>query len=312
MTVLPGDLGARAIDAPAAVVIPEQRVLDTVRAYVALTKPRIISLLLVTTVPSMIVAEGGMPSLWLILVTLIGGTLAAGGANAINCYIDRDIDGIMSRTRERPLPSGIVEPERALLFGIILGILAFQILALGANLAAAGLAMAALAFYVFVYTVWLKRSTEQNIVIGGAAGAMPPLVGWAAVTGSLDWTAFVLFLIIFLWTPPHFWALALRYRNDYARAGVPMMPVVRGEAETLRQIVLYSFLLVASTLVLVPLAPMGAIYLASALALGGIFLWLAIRLWRYSAPRASRALFTYSLAYLALLYASMAVDQLVA
>ncbi len=181
-------------------------------AYLSLTKPRIISLLLVTTVPTMMIAQGGMPSLWLVLLTLLGGTLAAGGANAINCFLDRDIDGIMSRTRERVLPTGSVEPERALAFGISLGVLAFVVLALGANLLSAALAITALAFYVFVYTIWLKRSSTQNIVIGGAAGAMPPLVGWAAVTGGLGWPALVLFAIVFLWTPPHFWALALRYR----------------------------------------------------------------------------------------------------
>jgi len=260
----------------------------------------------------MIVANEGMPSLTLILLTLLGGTLAAAGANTINCYIDRDIDGIMARTRERPLPAGTIAPTSALMFGILLGTISFVILAVGVNLLSAALALAALAFYVLVYTIWLKRSTVQNIVIGGAAGAMPPLVGWAAVTGSLGWPALVLFGIIFLWTPPHFWALAMRYRNDYARAGVPMLPVVRGEDETARQIVGYSVVLVATTLLLVPVAGMGVLYFVAALALGGWFLWLAIRLFRERTPQSCRALFTYSLAYLALLYVVMGVDQLIA
>jgi protoheme IX farnesyltransferase len=288
----------------------DRGLLATARAYLSLTKPRIIVLLLITTVPAMIIAERGMPSLWLVLLTLVGGTLAAGGANAINCYVDRDIDGIMSRTRDRALPSGSVEPGRALLFGISLGVIAFFELALTVNLVSAALALAALAFYVFVYTLWLKRSTTQNIVIGGAAGAMPPLVGWAAVTGGLDWAALVLFGIVVLWTPPHFWALALLYRSDYERAGVPMLPVVRGTAETKRQILLYSIVLVAATLVLAPIAGMGFLYLGSALLLGGGFLGFALRLWRDATPKASRALFVYSLVYLGLLFGAMGLDQL--
>ena len=279
-------------------------------AYIALTKPRIIVLLLVTTVPAMIVANEGMPSLWLVLLTLVGGTLAAGGANAINCYLDRDIDGLMARTRDRPLPSGSIEPERALLFGVGLGAVAFLVLALGANLVSALLAVGALGFYVFVYTLWLKRTSTQNIVIGGAAGAVPPLVGWAAVTGGLDWAALVLFGIIFLWTPPHFWALALRYRTDYERAGVPMLPVVRGTDETKRQILIYSAVLVLFTFALVPLAGMGYLYLGSALVLGGVFFGLAFRLWRSDSLQETRALFLYSLAYLGLLFVAMGVDQL--
>jgi protoheme IX farnesyltransferase len=285
---------------------------DTFFAYLSLTKPRIISLLLITTVPAMMVAKHGMPSVWLILLTLAGGTLAAGGANTINCYLDRDIDGIMARTRKRPLPAGSISPGRALLFGVGLGVASFAILAAGVNLLSAALAMAALAFYVLVYTVWLKRSSVQNIVIGGAAGAMPPLVGWAAVRGSLDWSALMLFGIIFLWTPPHFWALALRYRTDYAKAGVPMLPVVRGEAETNRQILLYSVLLVAASLALVPVAGMGWLYLASASVLGAVFLWRSFRQWRESRPETSKALFLYSLLYLALLYVAMGLDQFVA
>ena len=289
---------------------PERGLLATAGLYLALTKPRIIVLLLVTTVPTMIIAQGGMPSPWLVLLTLLGGTLAAAGANTINCYLDRDIDGMMSRTRDRPLPAGSVESGRALLFGISLGVLAFIVLAAAVNLLSALLAIGALVFYVFVYTRWLKRSSSQNIVIGGAAGAMPPLVGWAAVTGGLGWPALVLFTIVFLWTPPHFWALALRYRADYARAGVPMLPVVRGEEETRRQMLLYSVLLVASSLVLVPVAAMGYLYLAAALVLGGGFVGLAFRLWRERTSRASRTFFLYSIAYLGLLFVAMGFDRL--
>ncbi len=297
---------------PVAATAVPGRLSATFSDYLSLTKPRIIVLLLITTLPAMMIAKGGMPSLWLAFVTLTGGALAAAGANAINCYLDRDIDGMMARTRDRPLPAGSVEPEEALLFGVSLGVISFAILVAGANVLAALLAMTALLFYVFVYTIWLKRSSTHNIVIGGAAGAMPPLVGWAAVTGSLSWPALLLFGIIFLWTPPHFWALALRYRGDYARAGVPMLPVVRGEEETRRQILLYSFPLVASTLLLVPVAGMGLVYLASAVALGAGFIALAFRLWRAPRPSASRALFLYSLLYLAVLFAAMAVDRLVA
>ena len=304
------DVVQQTLDLPnAAVRRPTVSLLRMANAYLSLTKPRIISLLLVTTVPTMMVAQGGMPSLWLVLVTLLGGTLAAGGANAINCFLDRDIDGIMSRTRDRPLPAGTIEPERALFFGISLGVLAFVVLVLGANLLSALLAITALAFYVFVYTIWLKRSSSQNIVIGGAAGAMPPLVGWAAVTGGLGWPALVLFGIVFLWTPPHFWALALRYRADYARAGVPMLPVVKGEAETRRQSLIYSGLLVACTLALVPVAGMGLLYLGAALVLGGGFFGLALRSWRWPTVQATRALFLYSIPYLGLLFVAMGFDQ---
>jgi protoheme IX farnesyltransferase len=283
---------------------------DTARAYLSLTKPRIISLLLITTVPAMMIAQGGMPSLWLLALTLSGGTLSAAGANTINCFLDRDIDGVMARTRERPLPSGSIRPERALIFGAALGVAGFVVLMVGGNLASALLAFGALAFYVFVYTIWLKRVTAQNIVIGGAAGAMPPLVGWSAVTGSLDWPALVLFGIIFVWTPPHFWALALRYRGDYARARVPMLPVVRGERETRRQIVLYSVALVAVSLLLVPFGGAGWLYIASALVLGAGFVWLALRLWFDATPRRSMSLFLYSLAYLALLFVAAGADTL--
>ena len=241
---------------------------DTVTAYVRLTKPRIVVLLLITTVPAMILAAEGMPSPWLILATLVGGALAAGSANAINMYLDRDIDEIMRRTRQRPLPAHAVTPEHALRFGFVLGAIAFFFLAVAVNVLAAVLALSAIAFYVFVYTMWLKRTTTQNIVIGGAAGAVPALVGWAAVTGTLAAPAVVLFAIVFVWTPPHFWALAMRFSGDYAAAGVPMLPVVRGEDETRRQIFLYSLVLFATTLVLVPIGHMGPVYPAPPCVLG--------------------------------------------
>jgi heme o synthase len=286
--------------------------IDTARAYVALTKPRIIELLLVTTVPTMVLAHGGIPSLWLVAAVVIGGTLAAGGANAINMYVDRDIDDIMRRTRHRPLPRHAVTPSRALLFGIALSAIAFAWLTLTVNLLSALLAFSATAFYVFVYTLWLKRSTPQNIVIGGAAGCVPVLVAWAAVTGEVGLPAIVLFAIVFYWTPPHFWALALRYRGDYEAARVPMLPVVRGEAETARQIVLYTLALVAVSLLLLPVAGMGWIYLLAAIGLGAAFVLAALRL-RADATdgRAAISLFRYSISYLTLLFGAVALDAIV-
>ncbi len=284
----------------------------TLRAYVALTKPRIIELLLVTTVPTMVLAQGGFPSVWLMLAVVLGGTAAAGGANVINQVIDRDIDDVMRRTRHRPLPRNAITPRAALVFGIGLSIASFAFLALAVNLLAALLAASAIAFYVFVYTLWLKRSTPQNIVIGGAAGCVPVLVAWAAVTGRVDVPALILFAIVFYWTPPHFWALALRYRGDYAAASVPMLPVVRGEAETARQIILYTLLLVAVSLLLLPVARMGWIYLVAAVGLGVLFLVYALRIWRDAASgRAAIALFRFSISYLTLLFAAVAVDTLV-
>ncbi|MHB8459283.1 MAG: heme o synthase [Candidatus Limnocylindrales bacterium] len=289
---------------------------DTVRAYIALTKPRIIELLLVTTVPAMILAAHGWPRLDLVWWTLVGGSLAAGSANAINCYLDRDIDGLMVRTRRRPLPAHQVEPDRAVVFGIVLGAVAFAELAWFVNLISAFLALLAIAFYVVVYTMILKRTTAQNIVIGGAAGALPPVIGWAAVTGNVGVPALLLFALVFYWTPPHFWALSLRIRKDYAAAGVPMLPVVRGVPETTRQIGLYTILLVAISLVLWSVARMGAIYLGSAVALGAIFLWQSYRLWRVgTSPEASTVgairLYKYSITYLSLLFLAIAVDALV-
>jgi len=281
---------------------------ETLVTYVRLTKPRIILLLLVTTVPAMVLAARGMPSPWLVLATLGGGTIAAGSANAINCYLDRDVDQVMRRTRRRPLPAHQVSPESALRFGYFLGAASFLFLSIAVNVLAASLALSAIAFYVFVYTLWLKRTTTQNIVIGGAAGAVPALVGWAAVTGSVGLPAWILFAIVFVWTPPHFWALALRYRADYAAAGIPMLPVVRGEEETRRQILLYSLALFATTMVLYPVGHMGPTYLASAVILGGLFVYRALRLWRERTPALAVSLFKFSIAYLALLFAAVAAD----
>jgi protoheme IX farnesyltransferase len=285
---------------------------QALQAYVALTKPRIIELLLVTTVPTMVLAARGLPSPWLMAAVIIGGTMAAGGANAINQFIDRDIDDVMRRTRHRPLPRHAVPPRNALIFGLALSVASFAWLSLTVNLLSALLAASAIAFYVFVYTLWLKRSTPQNIVIGGAAGCVPVLVAWAAVTGSVGIPALVLFGIVFYWTPPHFWALALRYKGDYETARVPMMPVVRGEAETARQIVLYALLLVAVSLLLFPAAEMGLIYLVSAVVLGAAFVWYALRLLRnVTDGRAAIGLFRFSITYLTLLFAAVAVDSLV-
>jgi protoheme IX farnesyltransferase len=283
--------------------------LDLVKAYVELTKPRIIELLLITTVPAMIVAGSGWPGLWLVLATLIGGTLSAGGANAINNVIDRDIDRVMGRTRSRPLPTSRVEPGPSLVFGVLLGISGFLWLWVTTNLLAATLSTAALLFYVFVYTLWLKRSSTQNIVIGGAAGSVPVLVGWAAVTGSLALPAWIMFAIIFFWTPPHFWALSLRYRDDYAAAGVPMLPVVVGERATLDHIYLYSYLLVGVSLLLYPTGAVTGLYAITAVMLGVLFIGGAGRLRRR--PALAMTFFGYSNLYLAGLFGAMAVDGMV-
>ena len=282
----------------------------TARAYLALTKPNIISLLLITTVPAMVVAQRGWPPGWLVAATLAGGMLTAGGASALNQFGDRDIDARMERTRGRPLPSGAVPPRHAAVFGVVLAAAGTLWLALTVNLLAAALAAGAVAFYAVVYTYYLKRWTVHNIVIGGAAGAAPPLIGWVAVTGELGATGLLLFLIVVTWTPPHFWALALTLTDDYRRAGVPMLPVVRGEAETKRQILLYSWLLVALTIILWAVAQLSFIYLAAALAGGAAFIWLALLLRREPGVRRAMRLFRYSTAYLALLFAAMLTDQL--
>ena len=299
---------------------------DSVRAYIALTKPRIIELLLVTTVPAMVLATRDLPASvggvdwadWgaLVFWTMLAGTLAAGSANAINCYLDRDIDQLMVRTRRRPLPAHEVEPERAVVFGLVLGVISIVTMAWFVNLTAAFLTLLAIAFYIVVYTMLLKRSTPQNIVIGGAAGALPPVIGWAAVTGNVGIPALLLFALVFYWTPPHFWALSLRIRKDYAAAGVPMLPVVKGIPETTRQIALYSVLMVAISLILWAVARMGAIYLGAALILGAIFLWQAYGLWRRGASEEASTvgairLYKYSISYLSLLFLAVAIDALV-
>lgn len=275
-----------------------------------LTKPRIIALLLITTLPTMALASDGVPSVALVALTLLGGTLAAGSANTINMVLDRDIDAIMARTRRRPLPSRQVPARDALIFGIVLAVASFALMVTTVNLPAALLAQGAIGFYVFVYTIGLKRSTPQNIVIGGAAGAVPVLVGWAAVTGSVGIEALVLFAVVFFWTPPHFWALALRYERDYASAGVPMMPVVAGAAATRRWIVAYTVITIAVSLALVPAAAMGTLYVAAAVALGGWFLGHAVVLLRDGTSRAAMATFQVSILYLALLFVAVGVDAL--
>jgi protoheme IX farnesyltransferase len=252
-----------------------------------------------------------MPSLWLMTATVLGGTLAAGGANAINMYVDRDIDQVMDRTKKRPIVSGAVTPRAALTFAIAIEALAFAFLWGTVNLLSAVLAVSACLFYVFVYTLWLKRTSSRNIVIGGAAGAAPVLIGWSAVTNSLDWAPVVLFAVIFYWTPPHFWALAIRYRDDYARADVPMLPVVASMRTTAVRIVLYTLLLWALTLLFAPVAGMGDLYLGAALVLGGVFTWYSVKLLRDGTPQVAMRLFTWSISYITLLFGAMAADQLI-
>jgi protoheme IX farnesyltransferase len=273
-------------------------------------KLRVVELLLVTTVPTMVLAEQGWPSLQLMAVTLAGGTLAAGGANAINMYIDRDIDKLMVRTQNRPLVTGAVTPRAAMIFAIALEIVAFGVLWAGANLLAAVLAVSATLFYVFVYSLWLKRTSKQNIVIGGAAGAMPVLVGWAAVTNSLGWAPVVLFVVIFLWTPPHFWALAIRHADDYKAAGVPMMPVVVSLERTVRSMTVYAVLLTISTLVLIPVADLDWIYGITALVFGVAFVIGAIRLGSDPSAKRSMRLFTFSITYVTAVFVALTVDVL--
>ena len=281
---------------------------DVIGAYIGLTKPRIIELLLITTVPAMVLAAEGWPGWWLTIATLFGGTLSAGGANAINNYIDRDIDAVMRRTARRTLPLHKVPPLNALRFGLVLGVAGFVWLWAFVNMPAALLSTAALLFYVFVYSAGLKRTSPQNIVIGGAAGAGPTLVGWAAVTGSLDLAAWILFAIVFAWTPPHFWALAIRYKDDYANAGVPMLPVVKGEHRTMIEMVAYTGVTVLLSLALVDIADLGWIALLSAIGFGGWFLIEVARMTRHH----SRAMvvFRVSTVYLAALFSAYVVDVL--
>ncbi|PLZ06657.1 heme o synthase [Fischerella thermalis] len=286
--------------------------LQVLQSYYQLTKPRIIPLLLITTAGSMWIAAKGQVDPMLLLVTLSGGTLAAASAQTINCIYDRDIDYEMERTRHRPIPSGRIQSRDALIFAIALAVISFSLLSVFANLLAALLAMAGIGFYVLIYTHWLKRHSTLNIVIGGAAGAIPTLVGWAAVTGNLSWTAWLLFTIVFLWTPPHFWALALMIRDDYAKVGVPMLPVVAGNSATVQQIWWYTLLTVAATFILVyPLQQTGFVYGAIALYLGGVFIYKAWQLLRDPSDRnLARGLFLYSISYMMLLCLGMVVDSL--
>jgi protoheme IX farnesyltransferase len=279
------------------------------RDYVELTKPRIMILLLITAGCGMFVGAGGVPTLWQLAVLLVGGALASGGASALNHYLDRDIDGLMGgRTAERPIVAGRLIAPRALEFGLVLSAFSFVLLGSLVNVLTAALALAGGLFYVVVYTGWLKRSTVENIVIGGAAGAVPPLVGWAAATGNLTLPAIFLFLIVFLWTPPHFWALALLIKDQYAAAEIPMLPVVRGDRETSRRIVLYSFVLALSTLLPFLSQTVGGVYLAIAIALDAVFIYLAVELARQTNPVRAGRLFHFSLLYLALLFGAMALD----
>lgn len=288
---------------------------EKVRGYVALTKPRIIELLLVTTLPAMLLAArdvsiSPLQLAWLVVWTLIGGTLAAGSANAMNCYLDRDIDEVMTRTRRRPLPAHAISPENALVFGLALGVVSFVLMVAFVNLLAAVLTMLAIAFYVVVYTLLLKRSTTQNIVIGGAAGALPPAIGWAAVTGELSAVPILLFLIVFYWTPPHFWALSMRLLRDYAAANVPMLPVVKGIPETNRKIVLYTVLLIGLTLALIPVGAMGVIYIAAAVLLGAWFLVATLQMWRDGTATRAVRIYKMSITYLSGLFAAIALDAI--
>ena len=284
---------------------------QTAAAYFALTKPRIIELLLVTTLPAMFVAARGFPNAWTAFATLFGGSLAAGGANTINCYLDRDIDAVMRRTRARPLPSGQIPPERALAFGLCLSVVSFVFLTLAVNFLTAALAESAILFYVFVYTIWLKRSTVENIVIGGAAGAVPPLCGWAAVTGSLGAAPLLMFAVIFLWTPPHFWALAIGYTADYAAAGVPMLPVTHGAREARKRSLLYAVAMVAASLALGLTSSVGIFYVLAAAGLGAFFIWLTWQQMRIATTKIAMTLFRYSMTYLALLFIAMMADQFI-
>jgi protoheme IX farnesyltransferase len=284
---------------------------SVVGGYIALTKPRIIELLLVTTVPTMVLAAGKWPAWSLVAITLLGGSLAAGGANAINMYIDRDIDKLMKRTQTRPLVTGLIAPKSALVFALILEVIAFAILWAGANLLSACLALSATAFYVFIYSLWLKRTSKQNIVIGGAAGAVPTLVGWAAVSNSVGWPAVWLFIIIFLWTPPHFWALAIRHADEYRAADVPMLPAVVSIERTVRTMVWYTIILAISTLVLIPVANLGWIYGVSAIVLGFGFSIGTAMLGRRPTEAWSMRVFSFSITYVTVLFGALMVDVLV-
>ena len=289
---------------------------EVIKGYVALTKPRIIELLLVTTIPTMVVAANGIPGIWLMITTLIGGTLAAGGANTFNMVYDRDIDAVMERTKKRPLVTGVMTPRAATIFACVLELLSFGLLAWRVNFLSAWLAMGATAFYVFIYTIWLKRRSKQNIVIGGAAGAVPVLIGWAAVQNNVTWTPILLFIVIFIWTPPHFWALAVRYRDDYAAANVPMMPVVASLRRTTLEILVYSVIMWALTMLVGPAAHLGWVYALSSTLLGAMFTFYAFRLFMHAREdkadvNEAMRLFHFSITYLTGLFVMMAVDVLV-
>ena len=282
-----------------------------VQGYIALAKLRVVELLLITTVPTMVLAERGWPSTWLVVITLVGGTFAAGGANAINMVVDRDIDALMERTKGRPLVTGLITPRAALTYAIVLEVIAFVVLWVWANLLSACLTIGATLFYVFVYTIWLKRTSRQNIVIGGAAGAVPVLVGWSAVTNSVSWTSVLLFVLMFLWTPPHFWALAIRHVEEYRAAGVPMLPVVVPMEQAVKNMVVYTALLVVTSLVLVPVADLGWIYGVTAVLAGGLFLWGTVDLGRHPSPQRSMRVFAFSITYVTVLFVAITVDVLV-
>ncbi len=280
-------------------------------AFVALTKPRIIELLLITTVPTMVVAKAGLPSLWLMVATVVGGTLSAGGANAINMYVDRDIDRLMKRTQNRPLVTGELHPTEALVFALAIEAVSFVWLWGFVNLLSAALAVGACAFYVFIYTLWLKRRSTQNIVIGGAAGAAPVLIGWSAVTNQVGWPAIVLFGVIFFWTPPHFWALAIKYRTDYQAASVPMLPAVATLRRTSIEMVVYTVITLACATGFGFSAEMGIIYHATALVLGALFLGMTLWLYRSPNPELAMRVFSYSITYLTVLFLVMVADVLI-
>jgi protoheme IX farnesyltransferase len=298
-------------DVSAVSLAPPRTLSSKIGAFVALTKPRIIELLLVTTVPTMIVAERGMPSGWLIVLTVVGGTLAAGGANTFNMYVDRDIDALMDRTKNRPLVTGTVEPTHALVFGFVLEVTAFVLLWSTVNLLSAVLAVSATLFYVFVYTIWLKRTSRQNIVIGGAAGAVPALVGWAAVTNDLAVEPWLLFALIFLWTPPHFWALAIKYADDYRAADVPMLPAVESTRNVAKQMIAYTVLVAVVGSGFGPVADLGWIYGVAAGLAGLVFLGHTIMLLKDPSPKRAMKVFGYSITYLTVVFVAMAIDILV-
>ncbi|MEZ5310501.1 MAG: heme o synthase [Microthrixaceae bacterium] len=296
--------------------VPRSIPLSTrIGGFVALTKPRIIELLLVTTVPTMIVANNGVPSLWLIFATVFGGTLAAGGANATNMYVDRDIDAVMNRTQDRPLVNGLMTPNAALTFAVSIEAVAFVWLTLTVNLLSAVLALTATLIYVFIYTLWLKRTSRQNIVIGGIAGCMPVLIGYSSVTNSLSQTFAVaplaLFALMFFWTPPHFWALAVKYKDDYSAVEVPMLPVVASMRETTIQMLVYTVLVVASSFVFGWAAEMGVIFWAVTVASGAVFIWYAVQVLRTESPAKAIKMFAFSISYVTLVFAAMAVDVIV-